>query len=89
MCLGTLSVLYPVNLLFFKVMFLLKSMVLIIEIPNSWVHELPTEKCFVTFFSGEHPNFWTRIFRRKGYYKAALVSISEVKYIRRPIISFS
>ena len=89
MCLGTLSVLYSVNLLFFKVMFLLKSMALIVEIPNSWVYELPTEKCFVTFFSGEHPNFWTCIFRQKGYYKTAHVSRSEVKYIKRPIISFS
>ena len=89
MCLGTLSVLYPVNLLFFKVMFLLKSVVLKVEIPSSWVYELPTEKCFVTFFSGKHPNLCTRIFRRKGYYKTAHVSRSEVKYIRRPIISFS
>ena len=89
MCLGTLSVLYPVNLLFFKVMFLLKSVVLMVEIPSSWVYELSTEKCFVTFFSGEHPNFCTRIFRRKGYFKTAHASRSEVKYIRRPIISFS
>ena len=69
MCLGTLSVLYPVNVLFFKVMFLPKSMALMVEISNSWVYGLPTEKFFVTFFSWEHPNFWT--FRWKAYYKAA------------------
>ena len=89
MCLGTLSVLCPVNLLFFKLMFLLKSMALMVEISNSWVYGLRTEKCFVTFFSGEHHNFWTHIFRRKGYYKTAHFSRSEVKYVRRPIISFS
>ena len=89
MCLGTLSVLYPVNLLFFKVMFLLKSMALMVEISNSWVYGLPTENFFVTFFSGKHPNFWTQIFRRKGYCKTAHVSRSEGKYVRRPIISFS
>ena len=77
MYLGTLSVLCPANLLFFKVMFLLKSMALTVEISNSWVYGLPTEKCFVTFFSGEHPNFWTRMFRRKGYYKTAQISRSE------------
>ena len=72
MCLGTLSVLHPVNLVrfycflrFIVFMFLLKSMALMVEIPNSWVYELPTEKCFVTFFSGEHLNFWTSIFRQK------------------------
>ena len=48
MCLGTLSVLYPVNFLFFRVMFLLKSMALMVEISNSWVYGLPTEK----FLSG-------------------------------------
>ena len=88
MCIGTLSVLYPVNLLFFKVMFLLKSMVLMVEMSNSWVYGLPTEKFFVTF-SGEHPNFWTLIFRWKGFYKTAHVSRSEGKYARRPIINFS
>ena len=80
MCLGTLSILNPVNLLFLKVMFLLKSMTFMVEISNSWVYGLPTEKCFVTFFSGEDTNFWTRIFRRKEYYKTAHVSRSEVKY---------
>ena len=89
MCLGTLSVLYPVNLLFFKVVILLKPMALMVEISNSWVYGLSTEKNFVTFFNGEHPNFWTRIFRRKEYYKIAHVSRSEGKYVRRPIISFS
>ena len=88
MCLGTLSVLYPVNLLFFKVMFLFKSMALMVEISNSWVYGLPTEKIFVTF-SGEHPNFWTQIFRWKGYYKTVHVSRSEGTYARRPVISFS
>ena len=44
MCLGTLSFLYPVNLLFFKVMFLLKSMALMVKMSNSWVYGLPTEK---------------------------------------------
>ena len=47
MCLGTLSVLYPVNFLFFRVMFLLKSIALMVEISNSWVYGLPTEKFFV------------------------------------------
>ena len=89
MCLGPLSVPYPVNLLFFKVMFLLKSMALMVEISNSSVYGLPTEKCFVTFSSRKHPNFWTRIFRPKGYYKTAHVSRTEVKYVRRPIVSFS
>ena len=49
MCLGTLSVLYPVNLLFFKVMFLLKSMALMVEMSNSWVYGLPTAKNFCYF----------------------------------------
>ena len=49
MCLGTLSVLYPVNLLCFKVMFLLKSVVLMVEIPSSWVYELSTENVLSLF----------------------------------------
>ena len=54
MCLGTLSVLYPLNSLFFKVFkvfccFLLNSMVLMVEISNSWVHGLPREKTFISF----------------------------------------
>ena len=52
MCLGTLSVLYPINLLFLKVMFLLKYMALMVETSNSWVYGLPTEKNFVTFLVG-------------------------------------
>ena len=52
MCLGTLSVLYPANLLFFKVMFLLNFMAFMVEISNSCVYGLPTEKFFVIFFSG-------------------------------------
>ena len=74
MRLGTLSVLYPVNILFFKAMFVLKSMALMVKISNSWVYGLHTEKSFITFFRGEHANFWTRIFRRRGYYKTAHVS---------------
>ena len=57
MCLGTLSVLYPVNLLFLRLCFYL-SLALMVEISNSWVYELPTEKFFVTFFSGEQPQFF-------------------------------
>ena len=53
-------------------MFLLKSMALMVEISNSWVNGLPTIKFFVTSFSGEYPNFWTRIFRWKGYYKKSM-----------------
>ena len=34
-------------------------MALAVEISNSWVHGLPTEKNFIPFFSGEHPGFWT------------------------------
>ena len=40
MCLGTFSVLYPVNL-FFKLMFLLKSMALMVKMSNSLVYGLP------------------------------------------------
>ena len=58
MCLGTLSALYPVNLLFFKVMFLLKPMALMVEISNSWVYGLPTEKFLSLFLVGS-----TLIFR--------------------------
>ena len=49
MCLGTLSVLYLLNLLFFKIIFLLNSMVLMVEISNSWVYGLPREKTFIPF----------------------------------------
>ena len=48
MCLGTLSVLYPVNLFFYGY-FLLNSMALIVEISNSWVYGLPREKTFIPF----------------------------------------
>ena len=50
MCLGTLSVLYPLNLLFFKVIFYLTPMALMAEIPNSWVHRLPREKTWTLNF---------------------------------------
>ena len=45
MCLGTLSVLYPLNVLFFEGF----SMALMVEISNSWVYGLPREKTFVPF----------------------------------------
>ena len=59
-----------------------------VEISNSWVYGLPTEKNFIPFLNGEHPNFWTLIFR-KGYCKTAPVSRSVRKYVRKSIISFS
>ena len=49
MCLDTFSVLCPVNILCY---FLLKSMVLMVQIPNSWVYGLPAEKTSVVLLVG-------------------------------------
>ena len=50
MCLGTLIVSCPVNVLFFY--FLFTSVALMVEISNSWVYGLPTEKTFMLFLVG-------------------------------------
>ena len=74
MCLGTLSVLYPVNLLFLRLSFTqvygfdgrdIKQL-------GIWITQ---RKNFYPFFSVEHPTFWTLNFR-KGYYKTVYVNRS-------------
>ena len=73
MCLGTLIVLYPVNSLLFKLVFLLNSMALIVKISNSWVYGIPTETFSVTFFSGSTPIFGPSSLDGKGTTKPPML----------------
>ena len=88
MCSGTLGVLNRVKFIVFKVIFLLNSMALMVEILNSCVYGVTTRKILIPFYSGQHPNFSNPILRGKGYYKTARVSRSVGKYVRRSISSF-
>ena len=82
MCLDTLSVLCPVNLLFFY--FLLNSVALMVEISNSWVYGLPTEKTFMLFLVGS-----TLLFGPSTLEKGTIkLPMSVCKYVKRSIISF-
>ena len=87
MCSGTLGVLNRVKFIVFKVIFLLNSMALMIEILNSCVYGVTTRKILIPFYSGEHRNFSNHILRGKWYYKTARVSRSVGKYVRRSISS--
>ena len=49
LCSGTIRVLYLVNLLFLKIIFILISLVLLVEISNSCVSEVATENIYLLF----------------------------------------
>ena len=50
LCSGTIRVLYLVNLLFLKIIFILISLVLLVEISNSCISEVAAENIYLLFF---------------------------------------
>ena len=78
LCSGSIRVLYLVNLLFLKIIFILISLVLLVQISNSCVSEVATENIYLFFFCCTGP-FYVQscLFTIQIFFFCILVSLKK------------